>query len=716
MKIEIKRIAENGLFAADVFIVFLILFETRMAIPAWMQSVGRMHPMFLHFPIVILLLAMGMEFFRFRTDLNQQPFYRDFTGFLLLTGALSASVTVIMGLLLSNESSYSGSQVGWHKWMGLAIAAIASFVYWFRDAKWYKASVAKTAAILAVACIVLAGHLGAGITHGEDFISTPLLGLRASEKVPMEKAFIYADVIQPVFKSKCMSCHNSEKAKGRLLLDNEEDILKGGKGGKLFIAGHADSSLIIKRINLPEEEKKHMPLTGKPQLTPDEMELLYRWVQSGADFKKKFIELPENDSLRLIAAKFLAPPSEEKYEFAAADEKTIRSLSNNYRVVAPLAKESPALAVDFYNRQQFSSKALEDLLAVKKQIVTLNLNKMPVADADLKSIGQFENLRVLNLSFTNITGEGLTQLEALKHLRSISVSGTKVSGKTISALSRIKSLKEVFVWNTALTGAEIARLQQDNKEVSFIEGYQNDAAPMQLNAPILVNVNSVFSDTLHVLLKHPIPGIEIRYTLNGSSPDSIHSAIFNNDLVLDKNTIFKARAYKKTWLGSDSIVYSFYKSTYKPDSIRFISYPAESHKGDGAGILSDHLMGGMGFNSDKWLGFQNDMKLMLEFARPVELRSVGLHLLKVVGADIYPPTQVEVWGGMDSAHLKLLKTIRPAPAVKKESPALFLEECKFAATRVSYIKLVARNVKKAPKWGNSPNKPGWIFTDEILLN
>jgi len=47
---------------------------------------------------------------------------------------------------------------------------------------------------------------------------------------------------------------------------------------------------------------------------------------------------------------------------------------------------------------------------------------------------------------------------------------------------------------------------------------------------------------------------------------------------------------------------------------------------------------------------------------------------------------------------------------------LFLEECKFPATRVNCIKLVALSVKKAPKWGNSPNKRGWIFTDEILLN
>jgi len=58
MKLVIKRIAENCLFAADVFILFLVLFESKMIIPAWLQSVGRMHPMFLHFPIVILLLFM----------------------------------------------------------------------------------------------------------------------------------------------------------------------------------------------------------------------------------------------------------------------------------------------------------------------------------------------------------------------------------------------------------------------------------------------------------------------------------------------------------------------------------------------------------------------------------------------------------------------------------------------------------------------------------
>ena len=81
MKFAAKRIAENLLFAADIFILFLVLFESKMSIPAWLQSVGRMHPMFVHFPIVILLLAMGMEFFRFKISINNlstrilQPHY-----------------------------------------------------------------------------------------------------------------------------------------------------------------------------------------------------------------------------------------------------------------------------------------------------------------------------------------------------------------------------------------------------------------------------------------------------------------------------------------------------------------------------------------------------------------------------------------------------------------------------------------------------------------
>ena len=73
------------------------------------------------------------------------------------------------------------------------------------------------------------------------------------------------------------------------------------------------------------------------------------------------------------------------------------------RTVASLARESPALAVTIYNKNAFTAAQLDELSAIKKQIVSLNLNRMPVQDADLKKVGTLENLRKLDLNFTEIS-------------------------------------------------------------------------------------------------------------------------------------------------------------------------------------------------------------------------------------------------------------------------------------------------------------------------
>src|SRR6185312_10240494 len=107
--------------------------------------------------------------------------------------------------------------------------------------------------------------------------------------------------------------------------------------------------------------------------------------------------------------------------------KDVQALNNGYCAIAPVAIGSPALTVDFYGPSHYSSQQLKDLLKVKKQIVWMNLNRMPVTDADLKLIGQFSNLRKLNLSFTDIKGTTLQELSGLKELKELSLSGTAVN-------------------------------------------------------------------------------------------------------------------------------------------------------------------------------------------------------------------------------------------------------------------------------------------------
>ena len=84
-------------------------------------------------------------------------------------------------------------------------------------------------------------------------------------------------------------------------METEALLLKGGKNGVLWDNTSADLGLLLRRIHLPLEEKKHMPPQGKPQLTDDEIVILRHWIQKGADFKMRVAELPTNDSLFVMA-------------------------------------------------------------------------------------------------------------------------------------------------------------------------------------------------------------------------------------------------------------------------------------------------------------------------------------------------------------------------------------------------------------------------------
>jgi hypothetical protein len=153
--------------------------------------------------------------------------------------------------MLSHEPGYEGSNLQWHKWFGVGVAFVGYGVYLIRNRERYTATVAKTGALVTVFCLVMAGHFGGNITHGDDFVFGPMMD-KEKKQVPINEALVYRDVIAPIFEAKCQSCHNADKTKGGLKLTDEQSILKGGKKGKLFVAGNPQISLLLQRIHLPE--------------------------------------------------------------------------------------------------------------------------------------------------------------------------------------------------------------------------------------------------------------------------------------------------------------------------------------------------------------------------------------------------------------------------------------------------------------------------------
>jgi len=718
IKTSYKGFAENLLFALNIFIIFFLLVGGSIVIPQWLQPIGRMHPLIIHFPIVLLIMAMLLEFFRFKDRFQAEKLYHDFTAWLWLSGAIFAALTAIMGLFLSKEQGYDGDVVQWHKWFGVIVVFVSSIIYLFRDAGWYSQKIARSGAACVVLCLVVAGHFGADITHGDNFILAPVWHPE-KKLVPIDKALVFRDVVEPVFENKCNGCHNPGKSKGGLILTDEKSLLKGGKDGKLFVAGQPQLSLLLQRIHMPEGEKKHMPQSGKPQLTADEMAIIYLWIKENALFNKKVIDLPVNDSLRVLAANYLKPAeaTEEQYDFAAADDKLIKKLNNNYRVIYPIAQESPALGVNIYNKKTYQPKALEELSGIKKQVVTLDLNKMPVKDAEMKTIAQFENLRVLNLNFTDVTGSNLKTLASLKYLRSLSLAGTRLDHEAIKQISAIKSLTKVALWDTGLPDNEIAELQKNNKNIDFIKGFKDDGKPVKLNDPQVKNTSFVFTKPMQLDLGHPIKGVDIRYTTDGTDPDSVKGLLYKPGIMIAQNTSIKARAYKVGWYGSDIVQANFYRSTYSPDSISFIVGPNSKYSGDGPKTLIDKDLGGNNFGNGKWIGSQKDLVVYMQFAKPVDLHTITLNCMRNIGSQIFLPIGIEIWGGTDATHMKLLSRLNPA-APKKDDPFMVKGmDCNLTAAHpLTCLKIIAKPIQNLPSWDPVKKQPGWVFMDEIFLN
>jgi uncharacterized membrane protein len=719
------RIAGQVLFASNILVAFLFFFENKLVIPAWLQTFGRMHPLMLHFPIVILVIAMLMEFFRFRPENAGNTFYRNFLSTLLLSGALFAAVTIIMGLFLSREEGYSGDTLVWHKWTGVGLFFIASLIYWIRDSQWYKAPVAKAGALLTVVGLFLTGHYGSALTHGDNFIFEPLSSNRQSPQVPLEKAVVFDDVIKPILDQKCVSCHNADKVKGQLMLTDAQSLLKGGKSGKLFVPGNPQISLLLERVHLPLEEKKHMPPSGKPQLTAEEVQLLTLWVKANADFKQKVIALPANDSLRILAAARLKPAEvrEEIYDFAPAKEETIAKLNNDYRTIAVLAKESPAVSVNLYNRNAYSVKQLEELSEIKKQIVSLNLNKLPVKNGDLKAAAKFENLRRLDLNFTDVTSEGLKELSGLKHLHSLTLSGTKVDFNGLKAqLPLFRNLKTISVWETALSQSEIDALKKANQEVEIIGGFKDDGTnPLKLNPPQLGSPSTIFNQSMAIQLKHPIKGVQIRYTTDGSEPDSLSSPIYDGKTIIARNTTVKALACKTGWYCSDVASFDYFKGSFTPDSVALL-YPLNRvHQAEAHQTFFNHKLGVIGANNPAWANNwggvrDNDLGIMTSFKKPVTVSSVALHYMIEEDTGIFPPALVEVWGGSDPDKMKLLTKFKAAMPVKGDKPTLKTIEEKFNAQSVTHLKIIAKPLAEMPDWHRKKGNKALLLVDEMFIN
>lgn len=266
--------------------------------PFWLsQLFGRFHPMLVHFPIALLLVAAVMELF---TLGNFRHSFRAGIRFLVILGAISAAISAGMGWLLAENEGITGSSLDIHRTVGLISAGLSIFLFvLLRKSELNPSTTSiKTYRLILFLTSIgvgVAGHFGAALTHGEDYLTEVLpqnsdqeapqsltvdLGTFASELSP-EKEIQLVTNVRSVLAHNCYKCHSGAKIEGDLRLDEKEFVFAGGENGPIIVPGNPGQSELIRRISLSKNHKDVMPEKGN-LLSKEEIQLLTLWVEKGA--------------------------------------------------------------------------------------------------------------------------------------------------------------------------------------------------------------------------------------------------------------------------------------------------------------------------------------------------------------------------------------------------------------------------------------------------
>ena len=432
------------------------------------EFIGRFHPILVHLPIGILILAVLFIALSLK---EQFSYLKDAIGITLFLGMLSAIASCISGYLLSQSESYDPGLIFKHQGFAIALAATSIVLYVLHLKQKQTTWIAGLMAVL----LLITGHLGGSITHGADFLfkgssaATSRGGQVHKPIANIQDGAAYATLIQPIFESKCIACHGLEKQKAKLRLDDPASILKGGEGGAAIVAGQAEQSNLMNRILLAKDNKDHMPPSEKPQLTKEEIDLVEWWINGGASFDRKVSEIQQTEKIKQVFKNLTSDQSNEEISLvdipeksvSKASESAVQKLRERGITVVPVAQNSNYLLVNYVAIEAFSAKDLTLLQAISDQLIWLKLPNISLTDDDVDDLVQLTNLTRLYVQKTNLTDQGIAKLTKLSNLQYLNLSGTKATAKGVASLSILKNLRHLYLYQTTITEDELKKLRME---------------------------------------------------------------------------------------------------------------------------------------------------------------------------------------------------------------------------------------------------------------
>ena len=473
----------GGFFAAD----------------SWVRFWARLHPVLVHFPIALLVVAAVVEIARpgkgrrgGEGDAEARPAPNPTAMVCLGFGALAAAAAAWSGWTNADVYPMGSSvelTVTLHRWIAIGAAGLGVVSFLSGLAARVSAGAMlpyRLGLVGAGLCVSVAGHFGGTLTYGDGYLLEPFEkrggveieraeppsgggnapridagGAAATDVSEVARTVDFTRDIEPIFERACMECHGPRKQKGKLRLDYREAVMRR----EVIVPGDAAKSDLYLRIELPRDDEDVMPPTEEEErLSESEIALIGTWINEGASWGGATdpapAETPTDDE----------PPA---VKVGGVDETAIAAAVAAIEALGgsavPIAEDSAGLEVHFeLLGESFGDEQLAVLGECSEAVVWLNLAGTGVTDRGIAWLTNLPNLRSLHLERTAVTDEGVSALAALPGLTYLNLHSTAVTGACLEAVGMMPALERVFLWNTGVTADEVELLRAVRPDLTVV--------------------------------------------------------------------------------------------------------------------------------------------------------------------------------------------------------------------------------------------------------
>lgn len=228
-----------------------------------------------------------------------------------------------------------------------------------------------------------------------------------------------------------------------------------------------------------------------------------------------------------------------------------------------------------------------------------------------------------------------------------------------------------------------------------------------------INANSdTFFDSLMVSMSHPIEGVEIYYTLDGSEPTA-NGKLYEQPFCLRQNATVRAAAKQdERW---SRVMDAQYYLIDANRSVKLENKYNEQYEAGGPKALIDHLRGTDNFRTGTWQGYYGvDLIATVDLGQSKKINRLAGSFLQEQKSWIWMPTEVEYFVSDDG------KTFRSVGKVKNDVPqdeedAVIQEMEVRPRTNARYVKMVAKTLGTCPDWHVGAGQKAWVFCDELVI-